>query len=994
MHIAAMAGSQAGRRPICYLGGFATSIWRPFIEREERLLQMAGLPAIALSGEEFGALPAHARQGLVRDAAALVLDPGEPELVRHCVSARGPLLLRLLDRARLDVSARLVRELERRYCRRLLVAPADEALREAITARLGSARVTARVWGPLLDPECGLEPPATVRFTGIRPVLRGPAEAVARLRRRLRKREGHAADAPKIGVVVFVGRPRGDPSPLAEAVRALEEGCAVLATPDWSVVLGAAAHILPEEAIIDLLAAWQRRPEPAGRLRLDLLDGLRPELGEEAFLERVRSLGPRFQPEAETASSGSRPQEVDLLLAGDMSRPGETVLRIAARIREQAAKGRRVALLHLPRPETELAGAVDPGIDALVGRGEAVPFDPAREALRAGRIEIHDIASSLPALERIRPALRARHWIVHERGDPTLAGRAAELQLQLHRLFGCSPRWTSPSPTCWRALAESVPTEAAPARPPAAPVAFADRPCGRPVLGTVLFDHAALERTVAWLERIGALDRCRLRVLLLTEEIVETLPARPEVEILELRGTDLGRFVAGLDAALWPEGIGEEEQSPTFFATARKAGLPLLLPPGLSLPHLPRSAACSGIERWLQHPTERARRARTRALPSSPRRVLFVTANGVGLGHVTRLAAIARWLPSGLEPVFATMSQAVGVLQQLGFFAELLPSYTGHPHEVWNHWLRKRMEQLLDVHRPAALVLDSSNPYAGVLEAAVARPELRLVWVRRGMWRPEQHNAAFLARAPCFDLVIEPGELAAALDRGATVLHREEVVTVDPIGLLEEEDLFDPGEARRRLGLAPDLPAVLLQLGAGTTRDVARIAELAIAGLRRAGEVQIVTARWMISEDALDQWPGVKLLCGFPIGRYFRAFDFTISAAGYNSFHDILRFGLPAIFVPNEAEIMDDQGARASFAQAAGAAFDLRISDLDCLDDCLRALLDPNCRAVMRANARALARPNGSPQAARAIAEAVLGPRAAPIASRRSMADARETADA
>ena len=992
MHIAAIAGSQAGRRPICYLGAFDTPLWQAFIERERRLLPMAGMPAIGLSAEEFGALPAPARRELVLGAAALLLDPGEPHLVRDCVSAQAPLLLRLLHRSRLDACARLVHELERRHSRRLVVAPADEALREAITARLGSARVTAGIWGPLLDPERSLEGTATTRAAGIRPILRGSAEAVARMRRRLPRAERRLAGGATIGVLLFLGRPGGNLSPLAEAVRALEEGCAVLATPDWSGVLGAAAHVLPEEAIPDLLGQWARNPELAARLRRKLLDGLWPALGEEAFLERVRALGPRFQAEAETARGGSSPREVDLLLAGDMSRPGETVLQITARVREQAARGRRIALLHLP-PQAELATAVDPGIDALVGLGEATLFDPAREALRAGRIEIYDITSSLPTLERIRPALRARRWIVQAGGDPTSAGRAAELQLRLHRLFGCSPRWTSPSLACWQALSESVPTEAAPARPPAAPVVFTCRPRGVPVLGTVLFDHAALERTVTWLDRIGALDRCRLRVLLLAEEVPETLLARPEVEVLDLRGTDLGRFVAGLDAALWPEGTSEEEQSPTFFATARKAGLPLLLPPGLSLPHLPRSTDC-GIERWLQCPKGRRRRVGPRVPPSSPRRVLFVTANGVGLGHVTRLAAIARWLPSELEPVFATMSQAVGVLQRLGFFAELLPGYTGHPHEVWNHWLRKRMEQLLDVHRPAALVLDSSNPYAGVLEAAVARPELRLLWVRRGMWRPEQHNAAFLARAPCFDLVIEPGELAAALDRGATALHREEVVTVDPIGLLEEEDLLDREEARRRLGLAPDRPAVLLQLGAGTTRDVARLAELAIAGLRRAGEVQIVTARWMISEDALDQWPGVKLLCGFPIGRYFRAFDFTISAAGYNSFHDILRFGLPAIFVPNEAEIMDDQAARASFAQAAGAAFDLRISDLDCLDDCLRALLDPNVRAVMRANALALARPNGASQAARAIADAVLGPQPAPPPIRRSMADARETADA
>src|SRR5690606_14474156 len=44
------------------------------------------------------------------------------------------------------------------------------------------------------------------------------------------------------------------------------------------------------------------------------------------------------------------------------------------------------------------------------------------------------------------------------------------------------------------------------------------------------------------------------------------------------------------------------------------------------------------------------------------RRVLFVSSNGVGVGHLTRLLAIARRMPAGIAPVFATMSQAMKVI--------------------------------------------------------------------------------------------------------------------------------------------------------------------------------------------------------------------------------------------------------------------------------------------------------------------------------------------
>ena len=39
--------------------------------------------------------------------------------------------------------------------------------------------------------------------------------------------------------------------------------------------------------------------------------------------------------------------------------------------------------------------------------------------------------------------------------------------------------------------------------------------------------------------------------------------------------------------------------------------------------------------------------------------------------------------------------------------------------------------------------------------------------------------------------------------------------------------------------------------------------------------------------------------------------DAAFSAAGYNSFHELIAFAVPTVFVPNEYAIVDDQGARA-----------------------------------------------------------------------------------
>jgi UDP-N-acetylglucosamine:LPS N-acetylglucosamine transferase len=71
--------------------------------------------------------------------------------------------------------------------------------------------------------------------------------------------------------------------------------------------------------------------------------------------------------------------------------------------------------------------------------------------------------------------------------------------------------------------------------------------------------------------------------------------------------------------------------------------------------------------------------------------------------------------------------------------------------------------------------------------------------------------------------------------------------------------------------------------------------------------------------DHLPRWPGHAAAAGFPISRAIAAFDFSVSAAGYNTFHEVIAQGLPTIFVPNRHPSMDDQGARAEFAQDHGA---------------------------------------------------------------------------
>lgn len=130
-------------------------------------------------------------------------------------------------------------------------------------------------------------------------------------------------------------------------------------------------------------------------------------------------------------------------------------------------------------------------------------------------------------------------------------------------------------------------------------------------------------------------------------------------------------------------------------------------------------------------------------------------------------------------------------------------------------------------------------------------------------------------------------------------------------------------------------------------------------------------AEWANSSGALDLWPGITVLKGMPLSQYFHAFDFTISAAGYNSFHEIINFGLPSILVPNQAPRMDDQAGRSAYAQDEGAAIELKEHEFAELPAILDLFMRPEFRTVMQENCRKLARSNGARTASRMIAELV-----------------------
>ena len=501
----------------------------------------------------------------------------------------------------------------------------------------------------------------------------------------------------------------------------------------------------------------------------------------------------------------------------------------------------------------------------------------------------------------------------------------------------------------------------------------------------------------------------RLRVRILgggrfLQDLVGLYPANWDV--LRFGAEPPEQFLRSLDLFLYHHHPNWVEAFGCTIAEAMASGLPTLLPPSFeplfgdgavySAPeaaaetalrlmadpdrYRERSAAARAYaERHFSHRTHQRRLRELIGPPSipapprtqhQPRRVLLVSSNGVGMGHLTRLLAIARRLPEGIEPVFVTMSQAMRVVHEFGYLAEYIPYHQYLDCDVarWNKHLARELAELMGFYGARVLVFDSNCPFQGVIDTADACRHAWFVWCRRGMWQAGA-GAKFLAREKHFDAVIEPRDLADAFDAGLTPGYRERARLVGPIRLLDEHEWLPRDLARAELGLDPERPAVLVQLGSGNNFEYGVLRRLLLDQLLARPGLQVVLAEWLMADRALETTPGITLLRHYPLSRYIRAFDASVSAPGYNTFHEVIAAGLPSIFVPNENPQQDDQLARARFAERRGLGWCVRVSEHYRLVEVLDRLLDPEEQARVRATAPAFRKENGAVEAAHLIAE-------------------------
>ena len=303
--------------------------------------------------------------------------------------------------------------------------------------------------------------------------------------------------------------------------------------------------------------------------------------------------------------------------------------------------------------------------------------------------------------------------------------------------------------------------------------------------------------------------------------------------------------------------------------------------------------------------------------------IMFFPTNGVGFGHFTRMYALAKrfkkYSPS-TEIVFFTTMPTLHLLYNEGFVTYHIAGrkkYQDVSASEWNALVEEHLSLAFDQHKPSTFIFDGAFPYRGMLNAIRGQSATRKIWMRRGTFK--KGSRIPVDSIAHFDTIIHPEDSVSLAPN--ELEHGVESITCAPIVLLDESDLLPRNAARRRLNLPLKGRVVYVQLGAGRINDIGSEIRLTVEALLQHDDVTVVIGESMLGERIDISLDRVVLLRDYPNSMYFNAFDATVQAGGYNSFHETRKFGLPALFYPNMNTGMDDQLARCKVAEVEGWGF-------------------------------------------------------------------------
>jgi hypothetical protein len=353
---------------------------------------------------------------------------------------------------------------------------------------------------------------------------------------------------------------------------------------------------------------------------------------------------------------------------------------------------------------------------------------------------------------------------------------------------------------------------------------------------------------------------------------------------------------------------------------------------------------------------------------------LFFPTNGSGLGHAQRCALIAAEVSPDHSTRFAAFPSCVDMLKNRGF--DCLPMVQRSEEfaeEFANDLVNYR--RLSSLMAPGdQLVFDGGYVFDSIYRV-ISASQTPAIWIRRGLWQAGQIHPNALEREHIFSKVIVPTEafeeLNAVYSRGEQVHH------VGPVVNTTTSDT-DRATLRARLSALFERPfetLVVSMLGGGVASDRSVQTQMLCSTLERRSDCLHLVVAWpnAVVPDGYYGWKNTRVVQTQNTLDLCRAADLTVSAAGYNSFHELLYAAVPTLFIPQSAPYLDDQERRARAASERGLAGLVLESELMSLGREVNAVLDGGKAAEFAAAHTEITLPDIGNKAAAALIETGAG---------------------
>jgi hypothetical protein len=289
------------------------------------------------------------------------------------------------------------------------------------------------------------------------------------------------------------------------------------------------------------------------------------------------------------------------------------------------------------------------------------------------------------------------------------------------------------------------------------------------------------------------------------------------------------------------------------------------------------------------------------------------------------------------------------------------------PAHRWDRYFRDRLIAIADETGASVISFDGVVPYPGFIATKLKRPDLTIVWVRRGLWQKNLLRFALPFQSRLVDLIIEPGDIARAYDHGPTS-QRNDAILTSPVSLYSKARALSREDARKVLGIDADRPAVLVQLGTGDS-DMNEKMCAALTGLVGWQGLQVVLTKNPVDIEGTSLVPDgldIKVQRYFPLAELLAAFDGAIAATGYNSVHELLPAQIPTVLISN-IRGTDDQDARAKWCHDHGYALRADHANLADITAAVAKLSDAALRQSLQSTCAELSNTAGGSEIAQIL---------------------------